>query len=1546
MGIEMFLAELNELGVQLWLEGDRLRYRAPEGALREELRSALGQRKPEILDFLRRLQSDAGAAQPIRPAPRDGRLPLSFAQQRLWFLDRMGSYAAYHMPLALRLRGRLDPQALERSLNALVERHESLRTTVAEADGEAWQTIQPPREEALPSADLRPLDRSAQEQEWRRRAAAEAGRPFDLGRDRMMRALLLRLADEGEEPSHVLLLTFHHIASDGWSMGVFLREWAALYDAFARALPSPLPPLAIQYADFAVWQRHRLQGEALARPLAYWKAQLAGAPVLLALPTDRPRPAQPTFQGADLRFALAAPLVAELKAVGRSVGATLFMTLLAALQVLLGRYSRQEDVLVGAPIANRTQPELEAMIGFFVNTLVLRADLSGNPSFLHLLAQVRKTTEEAYAHQEVPFERLVEELRPERHFNANPLVQVALALNNTPEEQLRLTGLHVSTLPPAAPSVRLDLELHLFETADGLAGHWVYATDLFEATTIERMANNFELLLRTIAANPAQSLSDLAVISDRERQLVLHQWNDTAVPYPHDQLIQQRFEQQAARLPEAPALLFDEGRPGCPPQWLSYRELNEQANQLAHLLRQLGVGPEVLVGLCLERSPLLVVALLAVLKAGGAYVPLDPLYPAERLAFMLADADPRVLLTQSTLLAQLPEHGAHCLCLDTAQEILAREPVHNPTPTTTANQLAYVIYTSGTTGRPKGVLVEHRGLANVAEAQARLFGLGPGEKVLQFASLNFDAATFELWTALGVGATLCLGSREALAPGEPLHSYLARHGVSLATLTPSTLAALPTAPLPALHTLNVAGEACPQALATAWGAGRRFFNLYGPTEATIWATQMRYAPGTTLSIGMPIANTQIYILDRHGHPAPIGVGGELCIGGAGVARGYRNQPSLSADRFIANPFGSGRLYRSGDLACWQADGTLTFLGRIDQQIKLRGFRIELGEIEAALSAHPALAEAAVTLVEDQPGEPRLVAYIVPGQSDAATQAEHVAQWQHLYEQTYGQEGEATEDPGFRIAGWNSSYTGEPIPAHEMAEWVEASVAELLALQPQDVLEIGCGSGLLLARVAPVCRRYLGTDVASEAVAHIQRLRASLPGLESVSVQQRPADDFSGLEERSFDLVILNSVVQYFPSVEYLLRVLAGALRVLKPGGVIVLGDVRSQALLAAYHASVQLQQAPDDLPREELAARVRQRMADEEELLLDPLLFQALPHHFPEIQRVGLRLKRGRSHNELTRFRYQALLQLGGAEAPPPEPAAWPSQDWQREGWTLAALRERLREEQPERLVLRGIPNARLQAEAQTLHWLASAEPATAGAWRQQLAVPGGGLDPEALWALADELPYRVEIAPATAGEPTAMDLYLARCGPADSPALPPALPLAERCEPWRAYANNPLLGKLQRRLVPELRRHLAAQLPDPMIPAAWVALGALPLTPNGKLDRGALPTPTALRAPSSRFIAPRTPIEVATAQIWQEVLGVSPIGLADNFFELGGHSLLATQVAARLRHQFGLALPLQVLFESASLAALAERIENYALLEACQAAPDAAGAGDVELLL
>ncbi|MDI1475044.1 non-ribosomal peptide synthetase [Polyangium sp. y55x31] len=1519
MTIERLLEDALARGVKLWVEGDRLRFRAPRGALTDALREEISRHRDDIIAFLRQVVV-AEQESPIEPVPRAGGLPLSFAQQRLWFLDRMGSAAAYNMPIALRLCGTLDLDALRRSLDEIVRRHETLRTTFSERDGEPYQVVHDPAPISFPIIDLRHLSLEEQEADVRRLAREEAGRPFDLAQDPMLRATILACGARDEEVrEHVLFLTLHHIASDGWSMGVLMHELESLYGAFAAGRPSPLPDLAIQYADFAVWQRRSLSGDALTELISYWKKALSHAPALLRLPTDHPRPRTAAFRGESIPFRISEELTRGLSGLGLSTGATLFMTLLAALHVLLGRSCAETDIVVGAPIAGRGRTEIEPLIGFFVNPLALRADLSDNPTFLDLLSRVRKAAQDAYAHQDLPFERLIDELAPERNPSFHPLVQVALALQNTPEREMALPGLVVHRIPDEAQYTRLDLEVHLTERDGALTGHWVYDTALFESGTIKRMIARYQTLLAGIVAQPGARVGDLPMLDGTEQAFCLAKGTGPTATYPREAGVHRVFEAQVERTPDALALLFDDGARA---MTLSYRELDERANRLANHLQSRGVGPETLVGLCLPRGIDLIVALLAILKAGGAYLPLDPEYPKERLALMIEDARPLLVITTARLADRLG-HGIAVLRLDAEADAAAITSASPEAPRSDAGPktLAYVIYTSGSTGKPKGVLVEHRGLCNVVEAERRIFELGPSDRVLQFASICFDAATFEIWMALSVGAALCMGVREVMLPGGPLEAFLARHRVAAATLTPSVLSALSAEPLPHLHTINVAGEVCSAELVRIWGRDRRFFNLYGPTEATIWSLAMRCVDAReTPPIGRPIDNTQAYVLEPTLALAPIGVVGELYIGGSGVARGYLNRPELTASRFVESPFGDGRLYRTGDLARLRADGWFEFLGRADEQVKVRGHRVEPGEIEAAIALHPAVRDVKVLLRDDTRGEPRLVAYVVPKSGDDAMQDEHVEQWRRLYEETYAEEHDG-DDAAFNITGWNSSYTGRPIPAIEMAEWTEATVREIRALRPRRVLEIGCGSGLLLARVAPDCEAYWGTDHAASALAHVERMRSALGNLEHVKLSQRMADDFAGIPEGFFDVVVLNSVAQYFPSVDYMLRVVEGALRAVAPRGAVYIGDVRSFKLLEAYHASVQLFRAPDEMRRSEFAALVEQRILEEEELLLDPDFFLALRSKWPQIENVELGFKRGRFHNELTRFRYQVVLRLSGAGVARAE-RTMPTrvENFARSSWTPESLREWLVMVQPDHVGIANVPNARLGAESRTIAWLAQPHEERVSELRRAIAEGPKGVDPADLFALGDVLPYDVDIFWSSTGDVGTMDVVLSRRG---SEARRGDATIRTSCPtslPWRAYANNPLLGKLHRRLVPLLRDALSAKLPEFMLPAAWVTLDALPISSNGKVDRKVLPAPLPQRDASRQaFVPPRSETENAVARIWSEVLRVDPIGIHDNFFELGGHSLLATQIVSRVRSSLAREVPLREFFARPTIAGLAE---------------------------
>jgi amino acid adenylation domain-containing protein len=930
------------------------------------------------------LQAGHGVvAPPLVRSARGGEQKLSFSQERLWFLDQLEPGSSYVIPGAVRIEGALDEGAIERALAEIVARHEVLRTTFTSIEGRPVQVIHDAMPLAWSVLDLTALPPEGREAAMRREVTEESRRPFDLASGSMLRARLIRLADA----DHVLVYPMHHIASDGWSNGIFLRELGALYGAFVAGRPSPLVELPIQYADYAQWQRAWLTGEALDRQIAYWKKHLAGAPRALDLPTDRPRPPVQTHRGARRAFGLSTELATSLKDLARREGVTLFMLLLAGFDTLLYRHSGQDDLVVGTPIANRTRPETEGLIGFFLNTLVVRATIAEGSTFRELLHRVKASCVGAYAHQETPFERLVAELEPERDLARSPLFQVLFTLQTAPAGPLVLSGLTLRGVGAAATTSKFDLSLWMAESPNGLIGSFEYSTDLFDEATIERMIGHLRALLEGAVADPGQALSALPMLSAAERTQVLEGWNDTHVEYPtKDATVPDLFAAQAAKTPDAIAVTFDG-------QDLSYRELDQRANQLANHLRGLGVGPDVLVGISVPRSIPLAVGILAIFKAGGAYVSLDPEYPRDRLAFMIEDAKIPVLLTTAVLAAELPAPNARVICLDTGWDPIAAEPTTEPARAGLhPEHLAYAIYTSGSTGKPKGVAMTQRPLVNLVAWQMA-HSAGP-MRTLQFASPSFDVCFQEIFTTWASGGTLVLIAEDARRDVERLMARIVEGRVERLFLPPVALYQLADAPfapgaLPStLREIIPAGEALQitprvaDLLRNLPGCVVR--NHYGPSETHVVTEHILAGDPSTFPrlppIGKPIDNVRVYLLDQHREPVPVGVRGEMFLGGVAVARGYVGRPDLTAERFLPDPFRddpAARVYRTGDVARWLADGTIEFLGRADHQVKIRGFRVELGEIEILLGQHAAVREAVVIAREDVPGDKRLVAYLVP-----------------------------------------------------------------------------------------------------------------------------------------------------------------------------------------------------------------------------------------------------------------------------------------------------------------------------------------------------------------------------------------------------------------------------------------------------------------------------------------------------------------------------------------------------------------------------------------
>ncbi|MBO1348050.1 MAG: amino acid adenylation domain-containing protein [Hormoscilla sp. GUM202] len=1030
-----------------------------------------------------------------------------------------------------------------------------------------------------------------------------------------------------------------------------------------------------------------------------------------------------------------------------------------------------------------------------------------------------------------------------------------------------------------------------------------------------------------------QEAEKVQMLTKKERDRLLFEWNDTANEYPQTQCIHQLFESQVERTPEVVAVVFDEKQ-------LTYRELNDRANQLARYLQGLGVGPEVLVGLCVERSEEMVVAMLGILKAGGAYVPLDPAYPAERLAFMVSDASLSIVVTQeflapeqflgSTQATQQPHISL--VCLDRDREIVGQQERTNTETPVNPENLAYIIYTSGSTGKPKGVQIAHNSVVNLLQAIAASPGLSASDTMVAVTTISFDVSVPEIYGPLTVGGRVVVAPREVTKDPAQLMELLAGQGATVMSATPATWGMLLDGGWEGSKKVKIisTGERLSPELADKLlEKCGELWNLYGPTEITVWATLYQVKPGAgTIAIGRPLANTQTYILDENLQLVGIGEPGELHIGGAGLARGYLNRPELTEEKFIANPFSEephSRLYKTGDLARYLREGNIECLGRIDHQVKVRGYRIELGEIEATLSQHSQVKQAVVMAREDKRDRQRLVAYIVPGgPSEPEDTGKQTEQWEKIWDEAYIQP-EETQDGSFHIGGWNDSYTGKDLDPEQVLSWVEHTVERILSLQPNRLLEIGCGTGLLLFRIAPKCQHYYATDLSGEAIRYLERQigvgQASCLSASEVTLRQTPADGLAEIVREPFDTAISNSVIQFFPNIDYLVGAIETAVSLVEPGGQIFLGDLLSLPLLEAFHTSVQLYQAPSELSVAQLRQRISDRLLGEQRLLVDPEFFMALKEHLPQISHVEIQLKRGRDRNELTRFRYDVVLHLGKKVSTPTTPPVF--LNWQQDNLTLTAVRQQLLETSPEILVVTGVLNARIGGDLGAMELLASRDcPQTAGELRDRITAEG--IEPEDWWQLQSEVGYRINVTWSGNGGDGCYDVIFVRGDTniiADSSII---YSQPKELKPWNAYANQPYTGKKHSQLIPQLRGFLQEKLPDYMMPSAFVILEELPLTPSGKVDRRALPAPDKSRPLLDvELVAPRSPTEEILAGIWAEVLSLNEVGVLDNFFMLGGDSIGATQLISRIRDRFGIELSLHRLFESPTVAEFGEIVDG-----------------------
>lgn len=1411
------------------------------------------------------------AAIDILPVRKD--VPLSFAQERLWFMNKLsGEDAGYNLPMAWSLKGELKLQALEASINFILNRHETLRTSFhADATGKPLQTVH-----EVMKLDLAPIN--ASESSVRMEILNDVNTPFNLTAAPLLRSKLFRLGNN----EHVLYVNLHHIASDGWSNAIFRRELVLAYEAFAENRLPVLKKLSIQYLDYAAWHRSYLAEGELKKQLEYWTQELAELEPL-NMPTDRPRPKILSQKGEVEKLVIAPEVLARLNTLALKHNASLYMVLMAAFKLLLFRYCGQKDIAVGSPIAGRVKPETEGLIGFFVNTLVLRSNLSSGKTFLNLLQEVREKALSAYTHQDLPFERLVSEINPQRDLSRYPLTQTIFALQNTPYDEVKWTGIKAEKFDFKNETTRFDMELHAWERDEGLRCHLIYNTELFDQWRMQQFLVHFKTVLEFISLQPDTAIGLVPILSELDKKKILIDWNQTKATFPSDLCVHQLIEKKALEFPNHLAISSNEGQ-------LTFSDYNKQANQLAHYLIKLGVKPADRVALCLPRSADLMIGMLGAMKVGATYVPLDPDYPQDRLRFMLKDSKAKILLTYFEFAHPLQTAEVKSISLNTYRETIARESNNNPEVSTHPDLLAYIIYTSGTTGTPNGVKIAHRGLVNLVTYSQKLFKVTEKDRVSNLTSPAFDAAAFEVWTHLSAGAAMFIPDKDSRMIIGKLVEWMEKNKLSLCFLPTAYMEQLYEMKLPpSLRMLSVGGDRLQNYPPANFVS---VVNLYGPTENTVVSTAAVLGPRKEHdpilpTIGKTIANHQAYILDEELNPVPIGVVGELVLGGIGIAAGYEDRPELTAKKFIPNVFtGEGKLYRTGDLARYLPDGQIDFLGRVDHQIKIRGYRIEPGEITSAILTYPNIKDAFTMVREDSPGDKRLVSYIVTDGkiADPELETKHVAGWQQLYEREYTHQSSETE---FNITGWNSSFTGEAIPAEAMSEWVESTVTRIKEFYPQNILEIGCGSGLLLFPLVETAQKYTATDISVNTIEKIRRYVAPMEKIRNkIVLLAGPAHHLQIGKDNQFDTVIMNSVIQYFPNAMYLKNVIKEVVPQIISGGRFFIGDVRNFDLLYAFHLQVELSRGSEDDVTANLKQKVEMRAMMDKELLLSPFFFYNLTKEIPRITAVEIKPKLGKFKTEMNMFRYDVILHIDTV----------------------------IKQKKSVQIIQQGIPDPRNENILRANRYLQTLEKNERVSDFKTRFSKGEGSSIEHYFDLAKDQGMVANVRLSANSE--TFDVLFSK--------QPEIFSFEPDSNQTTAHYNDPLQHERISSIRPQLREYLSKKLPDYMIPSSLVFLESLPITSNGKIDRKKLPIPTSERPELLKaYVPPQTDIEKILAEIFSRTLGIDVVGIYDNFFELGGHSLLAVQLVSLIEDRLGAEIALTTLFEGPTVAELATRLSK-----------------------
>lgn len=1441
----------------------------------------------------------------------------SFAQQRLWFLKQYDSQSAfYNMTEALKLSGNMNLDAMNQTVTKILERHEGLRTTFSNVEGTVLQIIHPTEEVQIPVEDLTGAAVEKREDLIAQYISEEINTVFDIEAGPLVKFKLLKF----EENEHVVLLTMHHIISDGWSMGIFVKEFAHIYDAIVSNKKIDLSPVEWQYADFTKWQRSWFTGEVRQRQIDYWKQKLADI-TTLDIPADYDRPALQTFAGKKEYFVFSKEVMHRVGELSEQTGATPFMIYLAAVNVLFARYTGQDDIAIGTPIANRVRRETENTFGFFVNTLVLRNSVEKNPTFLELIERVKGTALEAYDTQDMPFEMLVDELDVERDLSRNPLFQVMFALQNEELPEFRLPELEIKRFETDNCSAMFDFWISMREFEDGIHTLCEYNTDLYKKSTVIRMMKHLESILDILSKNPELHVKEFRYMDSNEVKEILYQHNDTDTVFEDELFVHQMFEKQAALQPDAVVLKFEETS-------ITYGELNRKANQIAHYLRANGVKQNEFVGIYVYRSIEMFAAIYGVLKAGAGYIPIDPTYPSDRVSYMVQDSEVSIVLTNTDT---EDIFGENTKVVDLRREdFFASQPAENPNIETQPGDAVYMIYTSGSTGLPKGTINVHRGLRNRIKWIQKVQGLQKGDVLLHKTPFCFDVSCGEIFWAPMVGSKMIIAKPEGHRDIDYIVDLIQKENITHIHFVPSMLKILlrnaDLSKLGSLKKVFCSGEAVSYSLRQEFyhKCNMDLYNMYGPTEAAVEVTYYdckNTCDRSYVAIGKPIANTQLYVLDEYRNPVPYNVGGELYIAGDNVARGYFKRPELTAEKFVNNPFrtdANAVMYRTGDRVKLHEDGNIEFIARIDNQVKIRGQRVELGEIEKVIQSHPSVEDNAVIVRKDEDSL-RIVSYIVKDNdyrfvNDETDDQQHVEQWESVFDNAYSKE-EKIVDETINATSWHSSYSGEKIPLEEMEEWLKDTVQTIEKLKPRKVLEIGCGTGMILFKIAPNCEEYVGIDLSEIGLNYI---REHLKGLDNVRLYQKAADDLGELMNEKFDTIIINSVVQYFPGSQYLETVMDQLLSMLTDNGSLYLGDIRSYSLLENYHTSVELFKAEESERLEEIKNKIQHAVQTENELLLDTNYFLNFVQTKEKVTNVVTLQKHAKHENEMSKYRYNTIITTKAVKTPE-HIERYEAVDAVSEDFICSALSE----SKNDVVIFENLDTKRLAFENAAMKVLAddNADHMTVRELKDRLGEKAKEVfDPYQLLEKEEVngfKGYAVWNCHQVEGKYSMVFLNTSTLGE-DITIEEVMLPDRHTKLTGKLF-SNPMDWKNQSEYVPKMREYLQTKLPEYMVPSFFVILEELPLLPNGKLNTKALPQPESVKRFSVNYEAAKNDIEKKVEKIWESILNIDQIGVNDNFFDIGGHSLLLIQVYYKIKENFETDLSVVDMFKYSTIRLLSE---------------------------